>query len=100
INDTELLRPGEEPPDAPIRFDWPTVAANSVALRPELRKQRWRVKQRELELLANKNFLLPRLDAVAMYRTRGFGEVLLSESDVPFRSSVGNLLDGDYQEWQ
>jgi outer membrane protein TolC len=100
INDTELLRPAEEPPDVPIRFDWPTVAANSVALRPELRKQRWRVKQRELELLANKNFLLPRLDAVAMYRSRGFGEVLLSESDVPFRSSVGNLLDGDYQEWQ
>ena len=52
----------EEPPSAPIRFDWQITAQQSLALRPELRKQRWLVKQRELELIANKNFLLPRLD--------------------------------------
>ena len=56
--------------------------------RAELRRQMWRVKQRQLELLAAKNFLLPRLDAVAAYRVQGFGDDFMGGSEPfsnPFR---------------
>jgi hypothetical protein len=34
----------------------------------EVRKQKWEIKRRELELIAARNFLLPRIDAVGRYR--------------------------------
>ena len=39
--------------------------------REELRRQRWIIKQRELELVANENFLKPQLDLVSRVRSRG-----------------------------
>ena len=100
VNGAELIRPSDEPSLAPTQFDWPTLSEQAIVLRPELRRQRWRIKQRELELLANRNFLLPRLDAIARYRFRGFGESLISQSDAPFSSAYGDLAGGDFQEWQ
>jgi outer membrane protein TolC len=100
VNGGQLIRPSDEPSLAPTQFDWAELSAQAIALRPELRRQRWRIKQRELERIASQNFLLPRLDAVARYRFRGFGEALISQSDVPFSSAYGDLADGDYQEWQ
>jgi outer membrane protein TolC len=100
VNGPELIRPSDEPSLAPTQFDWPALTQQAIALRPELRRQRWRIKQRELELLASRNFLLPRLDAIARYRFRGFGESLISQSDAPFSSAYGDLAGGDFQEWQ
>ena len=80
INDDSFLRPMDEPPTAPIQFDWNTIVMESCTYRTELRKQRWIVKQRELELIANKNFLLPRLDTVGRYRLQGFGDDLIGNS--------------------
>jgi outer membrane protein TolC len=100
VNGGELIRPSDEPSIAPAEFDWGALSQQAIALRPELRRQRWRIKQRELELLASRNFLLPRLDAIALYRFRGFGESLVSQSDAPFSSAYGDLADGDFQEWQ
>jgi hypothetical protein len=58
-----------------------------MAHREELRRQRWVIKQRELELIANRNFLKPQFDAVAAYRIRGFD------------SQFNTPLDNDFQEW-
>ncbi|MEX2170671.1 MAG: TolC family protein [Pirellulales bacterium] len=100
INGGGLLRPSDEPVIAPIAFDWTEMVTEAVAYRPELRRQRWRIKQMELELIANRNLLLPQLDAVARYRWRGFGEDLLSQSNQQFSSAYGDLATGNYQEWQ
>lgn len=100
VNGHQLLRPIEDPTVAPLKFDWDMASAESLQRRTELRRQRWRVKQRELELLANRNFLLPQLDAVARYRTRGLGQELISQSDQRFSSAFGDLKTGDFQEWQ
>jgi hypothetical protein len=53
------------------------------------------VKQRELELLASRNFLRPSLDAVSQYRWRGFGQDLSGTN-----SAVSSFGDGQFQEWQ
>jgi len=39
----------------------------------EVRKEKWLIKQRELELIAARNYLLPRLDATGTYRWLGLG---------------------------
>lgn len=64
--------------------------------RPELRKQQLKVRQREMELLAARNFLNPRLDAVGRYRFRGFGDDLI---DYNGSNAVGNMMAGKNQEW-
>jgi outer membrane protein TolC len=102
-NGPELLRPGDEPPVAPVAFDWRQVTAEALALRAELRRQRWELKAREMELVAARNFLLPELDLVALYRFRGFGHDLIdAERDgrARFDNAYMDLTSGDFQEWQ
>ena len=103
ISDGVLLRPAEEPEQAEVLFDWGTVQTEALASRPELRSQQLRVKRRQMELLASRNHLSPRLDAVARYRWRGFGDDLVSggQTHAPEPdSAVANLFTGDHQEWQ
>ena len=101
-HDELLIRPCDEPPAAPSRFDWYMIASETLSRRPELRRQQWEVKARELELAASKNYLLPDLDVVGRYRWRGFGEDLLdpNRSGTRFDTAYGDLTSGDFQEWQ
>jgi len=91
INDGTLLRPSDSPTTAKVMFDWNGSIHEALTLREELRRQRWVVKQRELELLANRNFLKPQLDLVSQYRIRGFSDSL---------GSATSPFNGQYQEWQ
>ena len=101
INDGDLIRPIDEPTEADIIFDWSVIQQDAMRLRPELRKQQMAIHKREMELLASRNFLNPRLDAVGRYRFRGFGDDLLrtdNNASVP-SSAVRNMMGGDQQEW-
>lgn len=100
--DGRLLRPADEPLSAPIAFDWSEVTRESVLRRPELRRQRFETRRRELEWTASKNFLLPRFDAVGRYRWRGFGHDLLDDDsdNPPFDNAYEDLTGGNFQEWQ
>ncbi len=103
ISDGRLIRPSDEPAVAPTVFDWQTVAAEALSKRAELRRQKWRIKQRKLECLASRNFLRPQLDLVGRYRWRGFGHTLLDPSRAgkpPFDNAFQTLTGGDFQEWQ
>lgn len=101
INDRRLLRPASDPQEAEILYDWQSIVGEAMSRRTELRRQRLLVKRRDKELVASKNFLSPRLDAIAEYRFRGFGDDLLGyDDDARFANAVGNLTEGDYQEWQ
>jgi outer membrane protein TolC len=91
INDGLLVYPSDSPSMVPITYDWDASIGESLTKRPELRRQRWVIKQAQLVLTGNKNFLSPRLDTVAKYRLRGFSDSLDSASD---------YLNGDQDEWQ
>ncbi|MEZ6137195.1 MAG: TolC family protein [Pirellulaceae bacterium] len=96
INDGRLLQPADSPTVAPVMFDWNSAIADALDRREELKKQRWVIKQRELELIANRNFLMPQLDVIGRYRYRGFGDRLLGDaSGTPPES----FFDGELQEW-
>ncbi len=98
INDGKLIRPSDDPAQAPILYDWASSSGEAISRREEIRRQRWVIKQRELELIANRNFLKPQLDVVGRYRFRGFGKDLINYDNKS--DAVSNLLDGNYQEWQ
>ncbi len=106
VSDGRLLRPIDEPTTAQVFFDWTTIHAEALIRRAELRKQKWEVKRRELELIASKNHLLPRLDAVGRYRWLGAGDDLIDSSGTgiaPFgdgSNAFEVLTDGNYQEWE
>jgi hypothetical protein len=101
-----LIRPTDEPVLVPIAFDWVQVTDEATTRRVELRRQKWQIRRRELELIASKNHLLPRLDGVGRYRWRGFGDDLFPLGDPPpppdtrFDGAYSNLTSGDFQEWQ
>lgn len=97
INEDTLLRPVEDPSEAEVIFHWDTVTQEALIRRPELRRQQLNIHKRQMEVLAARNFLNPRLDTVGRYRFRGFGDDLLNYNGGS--SSVGDLTSGDLQEW-
>lgn len=104
--DGRLIRPADEPTTAQVSFDWTAVHSEGLTRRVEVRKQKWAIKQRELELIAARNHLLPRLDAFGTYRWVGGGDVLFGDDQggaTPFSPGVGAfnvLTDGNFQEWE
>lgn len=102
ITDGTLLRPSQDPDEAEVIYDWEILMQESLARRPELRRQQLKVKRREMELLASQNFIVPQLDAVGRYRFRGFGDELLATGNngggTP-ASALGNLATLSHQEW-
>ncbi len=102
-SDCKLIRPTDEPVAARIDYDWCQITAEAATRRAELRRQKWIVRRRELELIASKNNLLPRLDAIGRYRWRGFGDTLFPDQQPPlprFDNAYSDLTSGDFQEWQ
>ncbi len=94
-SDGRVIRPADEPTTAEVQFDWYEAHAEALVRSPELRRQKWVVKQRELELIAAKNWLLPQLDGVARYRWPGLGDDLLGGRG----SAYGSMVGGDFEEW-
>ncbi|TWT93184.1 Outer membrane efflux protein [Stieleria varia] len=95
INDGSLLRPLDEPSQAPVRFDWDSISVEAIQLRSELQQQRLKIKRREMEVLAAKNYLMPQLDLVTIYRMRGLDK-RLAGSD----SAFADLGTFDLQEYE
>ncbi len=104
--DGRLIRPIDEPTTAQVFFDWPSIHSEALMRRAELRRQKWQVKRRELELIASRNNLLPRMDLVGRYRWLGAGEKLWDDTSTgllpfaPGSNAVESLTRGRYQEWE
>jgi hypothetical protein len=103
--DGRLIRPIDEPTIARVEFDWCAIRTEALVRSPELRREKWRTKQRELELMAAKNNLLPKLDVGAVYKWVGQGDELIrsgrSGAEFPDAGSTAfqGLTSGDYQEF-
>lgn len=98
-NDGRLICPSDEPASTGTVYDWTSLVGVALGQRVEIRQQMWEVKRRELELLASRNFLLPRLDAIATYRNNGFGDDIVGGGS-RFSSVVSDMSTGDHNEWE
>ncbi len=107
--DGRLIRPKDEPTTAKVVFDWLEVHNESLVRSPELRSEKWRIKQLELELIAAKNLLLPNLDFSANMKLFGLGDQLINGNGTPFTGAAGtsiigtdaasSVIDGRFPEW-
>ncbi len=101
--DGRLIRPADEPTVAKVTLDWHESHREALCRNVELRRVRWRVKQRELELIAAKNYLRPQLDVVARYGWNGLGDHLLNANNTtgnPFDNAYENMTNGNFQGGQ
>ena len=110
-SDGRLIRPSDEPTTARITFDWQQSLVEALSRSAELRRQKWVIKQRELELVAAKNLILPRLDLIGRWRFLGMGQDLINQNYNPYDAfnpndpllgtdSYSTLFSGKFQEWQ
>jgi outer membrane protein TolC len=106
MSDGRLIRPSDEPTTARAAFDWAGIHCEALTRRTEVRKQKWEIKRREMELIAARNLLLPRLDAVGRYRWLGLGDELIDSAGGAANfaqqgsSAFGTLTSGQFQDWQ
>lgn len=108
IDDTDgrILRPADEPTRARVTFDWGNILCEAMVRRPGLRRQKWRIKEAEMQLIAAKNQLLPQVDGVFLYRFLGLGHGLIENRRVglnfPDEGSMAfdELTEGRYQEYR
>lgn len=98
VTDGRLIRPADEPTTARVSFDWYDSHGEAMTRSVELRRQKWRIKERELEIISAKNYLLPRLDAVGQYTWNGLGHVLL-DKDNSEPNAYGSLTSGEAPGW-
>ncbi len=109
--DGRLIRPSTPPLDLKVVFDWEDALAQALDRRVEIRRQRFEVRRVEMELIAARLNLRPRLDLLAQYRWRGLGNHLLGDTTAGVINPAtgtpnlgsnlyGSILGGDYQELQ
>ena len=107
-SDGRLVRPSDKPAIGMAQFDFDGSINEMLSRSVDLRRQRWIIKQRELELLSAKNQMLANVDLSFIYRYVGVGSSLLDQGGNgpfppeprtnPSPSAWEELLGGDYQE--
>jgi outer membrane protein TolC len=108
--DGRLIKPVTQPMEGEVVYDWDAAIRDALTRRVEIRKQKWAIKRRELELIAARLNRRPRLDFVGNYRFTGLGDHWIN-SRQPDRNSFANqresnvsmyqdIFSGDFQEWQ
>lgn len=98
--DGRLLRPTTEPIDVRVIFDWESALGQALERRAEIRKQKFQVKRRDMELVAARLNYKPRFDLVSQYRWYGLGNHLIGNKDATLDNMYGEITGGNYQEWQ
>jgi outer membrane protein TolC len=99
VGDNTIIKPTSEPSVAPIAFDWQASQAATLEQRPEIRRQKWTIKQRELEYAAAKALNTWQLDLVGQYGFRGFGDNLFGSRSRSNGSAFDDLINGDLDDW-
>lgn len=100
-SDGSLLKPTTSPIDAKVVFDWDSSLGQALVRRVEVRRQKFNVKRREMELTAARLNRRPQADFVGQYRWRGLGNHLIGDSNNPqFDNLFSSVTDGNYQEWR
>lgn len=101
VNDGRRMRPSDEPTTAAFHPSWETSLTEALTQRVELRKQKWRIKSYELQLLAAENLTRPTLNFVSNYQVNGLGDDLLGykKSGNPYDNFYGSVTGGQNTGW-
>jgi len=98
--DGRLIKPITEPNSIRVVFDWESALSQALQRRVEIRRQRFNLKRREMELIAARLNRRPQLDFLGNYRWRGLGDNLIGGSGGELDNLFAEVSGGQYQEWQ
>jgi outer membrane protein TolC len=98
--DGRLIKPITEPNDIRVVFDWESALTQALQRRVEVRRQRFNLKRREMELIAARLNRRPQLDFLGNYRWRGLGDNLIGGRGGELDNLFAEISGGQYQEWQ
>lgn len=105
VNDGKLIRPSDNPLDGEYVAQWESTLIDALTRRLELRKQKWQIKSLELQRMAAENVTNPQLNFVGGYQVNGFGNNLLSNTNVDgttaagYNSFYGAMARADQTGW-
>jgi outer membrane protein TolC len=98
VEDGKQLVPIDSPTLTPYRPDWGTSVNEALALRPELVLAREDLKFRQLDLISQKNLLLPDLRVTATYDINGLGSRLDGGANDP-SNALHDLATNKTNDW-
>jgi outer membrane protein TolC len=96
VEDCSRLVPCDEPTLAPYVPDWCSALNEAVTLRPELVEARNDLKFRQLDLINQKNLLLPDLRFISTYDINALGSRLDTDTSV---GALNNLGQNKFNNW-
>ncbi len=99
VEDNTRIVPSDQPTLAPYRPDWNTSVNEAMALRPELVLARQDLKFRQLDLVNQRNLLLPDLRFFSTYDINAAGTHLGGGGSDP-NNALGNLAKDQFNDWQ
>jgi hypothetical protein len=89
--------PSDTPTVAPFCPDWRLAVLEAIGRRPELNQIRQEIQAAHLNVLVQKNFLMPDLRFLARYNVNSLGSRLDGTDD---RNALRNLLENDFNNWE
>ncbi len=98
VEDGTQIIPIDTPTLTPYQPDWHTALQEALALRPELIIARDDVKFRQLDLINQKNLLLPDLRLTTNYGINGIGLELDGGRNNP-DNALASLASGNFADW-
>lgn len=91
------LVPSDTPTVAPFLPDWQLAVTEALSRRPELNQIRQEIQSAHLNVLAQKNFLMPDLRFLARYNINALGSRLDGTDEA---NALRNLLENDFNNWE
>jgi outer membrane protein TolC len=98
VADGTRLVPVDSPTLAPYQPDWATAINEALALRPEMVLARNDLKFRQLDLINQKNLLLPDLRFTSTYNINGIGTRLDGGAGDP-NNALHSLATDKFNDW-
>jgi outer membrane protein TolC len=111
LDDPRLLYPCDEPREDEVTFNRAMCLFDALVNRLELTRQKVNLQSLELQLLAAKKLIAPRIDFVSGYSMNGFGKSFYNSNpsvtsinpgsvqSTEFNSAVTNLFSGKETSW-
>lgn len=99
IDDKRVIFPSDVPREEEISLDRPRCLYEALCNRLELTRQKTNLHSLELQLVAARKLVAPKLDFVSGYALNGFGHNFLNANTENFNSAVSNLYTGRETSW-
>jgi outer membrane protein TolC len=97
VEDATRIVPIDSPTLAPYQPDWATALNDALTLRPELLELRQDLKFHQMDLINQKNLLMPDVRFVANYDLNGLGSHL--DGGVDHGNAWSDLASNKFHDW-